>query len=155
MNSHVQTIGPEMQLGEIVTFLLKHGLSNAPVVERHGADGGLLGFVSEADCLEHLSNELFYGNPSPSQTAETIMKKHPTCVSPETDIFALTSIFTSHRYRHLPVVEGQKLVGIISRRDILKSLDQYYRDWSRNRDRQRFPIDVHKIMNHRFIVAEH
>jgi CBS domain-containing protein len=155
MNRHVHTIGPEMNLGEIATFLLKHNVSNVPVVEQTGDDRWLLGFVSEADCLEFLANELFYGNPSPLQTAKTIMKKHPSCVEPEIDIFTLTSIFTSHRYRHLPVVRDQNLLGIVSRRDILKSLDEYYRDWVRTRDRERFPADVHKIMNHRFIVAGH
>jgi CBS domain-containing protein len=155
MNPHVRTVGPEMKLGEIVTFLLKHDLSNVPVVRQEGDYRLLLGFVSEGDCLEFLVNELFYGNPCPPQTAETIMKKHPVCVGPETDIFTLTSIFTTHRYRHLPVVQDQHLLGIVSRRDILKSLDEYYRDWVRTRDRERFPVDVHKIMNHRFIVAGH
>ncbi len=153
MNAHVHTVSPEMQLGEIVTLLLKHDISNVPVVKQEGDDRRLLGFVSEGDCLEFLANELFYGNPSPPQTAETIMKKHPACVGPEMDIFTLTSIFTSHHYRHLPVVQDQYLLGIVSRRDILKSLDAYYRDWVRTRDRERFPVDVHKIMNHRFIIA--
>jgi CBS domain-containing protein len=155
MKRQVHTVSPEMHLGEITSFLLKHDVSNAPVVQQEGEERRLLGFVSEADCLEFLANELFYGNPSPPQTAETIMKKHPACVEPEIDIFTLSSIFTSHRYRHLPVVRDQNLLGIVSRRDILKSLDEYYRDWVRTRDRERFPADVHKIMNHRFIVAGH
>jgi CBS domain-containing protein len=153
MTSRVQTVDPGMKLGEIVAVLLKHKLSNVPVVETQGDHRRLLGFVSEGDCLEFLGNELFYGNPSPTQTARTIMKKHPTCVAPETDIFTLTSIFTSHRYRHLPVVRDQNLLGIVSRRDVLKSLDEYSRSWDRTRDQEKFPIDIHKIMNHRFIVS--
>jgi CBS-domain-containing membrane protein len=154
MNPHVQTVSPETLLADIVAFLLKHGLSNVPVVRQHGDKRLLEGFVSEADCLEFLANELFYGNPSPPQTAETIMKKHPVCVGPKEDVFTLTSLFTSHHYRHLPVVEQQHLLGIVSRRDILKALDKYYRQWSRSRDRQRFPLDLHKIMNHRFLVSD-
>ena len=153
MTARVQTVDPETKLGEIISILLKHNLSNVPVVHQDGTHRRLLGFVSEADCLEFLGNELFYGNPSPPQSAETIMKKHPTCVEPETDIFTLASILTSHRYRHLPVVRDQNLLGIVSRRDVLKSLDQYYRNTDRTRDHQKFPVDVHKIMNHRFIVA--
>ena len=153
MNHHVHTIEADMQLVDIVAFLLKHELSNVPVIKKDGNQRLLRGFVSEGDCLQFLANELFYGNPSPPQTAETIMKKHPTCVGPDMDVFTLTSIFTSHRFRHLPVVEEQNLLGIVSRRDILKALDEYYRDWSRSRDRERFPVDVHKIMNHRFIVS--
>lgn len=73
----------------------------------------MLGFISEADCLEYLSNELFYGNPSPPRSAESIMKKHPVCVGPDAELLTLTSIFLSQGYRHLPVVEDQHLVGII------------------------------------------
>lgn len=151
MHASVHTVNAEMQLSDVVTFLLKHEVSNAPVVRQEGDRRVLLGFISEGDCLEFLANEMFYGNPTPPQTAETIMKKHPVCVGPESDLFTLTSIFTSHRYRHLPVVEGDCLLGIVSRRDILRSLDQHYREWLQTKDRQRFPVDLHQIMNHRFL----
>jgi CBS-domain-containing membrane protein len=154
MNRHVQTIELDTSLADVVAFLIKHELSNVPVVRNENSQRILLGFVSEEDCLEFLANELFYGNPSPPQTAETIMTKHPVCVGPDEDIFTLTSIFTSHHYRHLPVVEGQHLLGIVSRRDIINALDQYYRDWTQTRDRERFPVDLHKIMNHRFLVTK-
>ncbi len=154
MNSHVHTVEPQMHMADVVTFLIKHKISNAPVVKTEANQRLLLGFVSEENCLEYLANESFYGNPSPPQTAQTIMTKHPVCVGPDEDIFTLTSIFTSHHYRHLPVVEGQHLLGIVSRRDIIKALDQYYREWTRTRDRDRFPVDVHKIMNHRFLVTK-
>ncbi|MCM2369476.1 CBS domain-containing protein [Aporhodopirellula aestuarii] len=153
MTSQVETIGPKMQLADIITFLLEHKRSSAPVVDDQDVKRRLLGFVSEGDCLEYVGNELFYGNPSPPQTAETIMRKHPTCVGPETDLFTLTSIFTSHRFHHLPVVQDGNLIGIVSRRDVLKAIDVYYRDWNRTRDRERFPVDIHEIMNHRFIVG--
>jgi CBS domain-containing protein len=154
MTSTSQSIGPQMTLSEIITFLLKHNRSSAPVVDESKGNRRLLGFVSEGDCLEHVGNELFYGNPSPPQTAETIMRKHPTCVGPQTDLFTLTSIFTSHRFHHLPVVEEGNLVGIVSRRDVLKAIDTYYRDWNRTRERERIPIDIHQIMNHRFIMGQ-
>jgi CBS domain-containing protein len=153
MNPRVETVEPDMHLSDVVTFLLKHKVSNVPVVKKEGNQRLLLGFVSEGDCLEFLANELFYGNPSPPQTAETIMKKHPVCVGPDAGIFALASVFTDHHYRHLPVVEGQHLLGIVSRRDIIAALDQYYREWIRTSNRERFPVDLHKIMNHRFLVT--
>jgi CBS domain-containing protein len=153
MRASVRTIEPDMQLGDVVAFLLKHKLSNAPVVRREGNRNLLLGFVSEADCLEYLANEVFYGNPSPRQTAETIMTRHPACVGPDADVFLLTSVFISHRYRHLPVVEDGYLLGIISRRDMLKGIDRYYREDIRFHDQQRHPVDLHQIINHRFLVT--
>ena len=153
MTSYVQTIGPKMKLADIISLLLKHKESSAPVVVEENGRRRLVGFVSEGDCLEYVGNELFYGNPTPPQTAETIMRKHPTCVGPETDLFTLTSIFTSHRFHHLPVVEDENLIGVVHRRDVLKAMDLFYRDWTRSRDRERFPVDLHQIMNHRFIVG--
>ena len=76
------------------------------------------------------------------------------CVSPEEDVFALASILTSHRYRHIPVVKDHELLGMVSRRDILKTLDQFYRKWIQTRDLERFPVDLHKIMNLRFLVSQ-
>lgn len=152
MQTHVHTVEPEMHLSDVVASLLKHKVSNAPVVQHEGKKQRLLGFISEGDCLEFLAAELFYGNPAPPQSAQTIMKMHPMCVEQDKDLFTLTSIFTSHRYRHLPVVEQDYLLGIVSRRDVLRSLDRYYRDWSSAKDSQRSPVDVHKIMNLRFLA---
>lgn len=154
MTSHVHTVPPEMPLADVVAFLVKHAISNAPVVEEDGAGHRtLVGFVSERDCLEFLANEMFFGSPAQPQTARTIMKRHPVCVEPTTDVFTLASIFVSHGYRHLPVVEDRQLVGIVSRRDILKALDGYYRDAIRQREAERFPPDVHEIIHHRFLVS--
>lgn len=153
MNTHVQTVGPDMPLADVVTFLLKHDISNAPVIEsKDGPQPVLVGFISEGDCLDFLANEMFFGSPAQPQTVRTMMKKHPVCVAADTDVLTLASIFVSHGYRHLPVVDDQRLLGIVSRRDILKALDDYYRDAVRRRDFERFPPDLHEIMSHRFLV---
>ncbi len=153
MSRHVHTVEPGMDLHEVTAFLLKHGISNAPVVRQENNQQVLLGFISEADCLEFLANGVFYGEPSLPQTAETMMKKHPVCVNPDQDVFTLTSIFISHNFRHLPVIEGQNLLGIVSRRDVIRSLDTYYRQWTKMRDRDRFPVDLRQIMNQRFFMT--
>ncbi len=152
MNQRVFTVESGAKLVEIVEQLLKHKVSNVPVVDDVDGQPCLVGFISEADCLEHLSNELFYGNPSPHLTAEHIMKRHPVCVAPDTNIFALASIFMSHRVRHLPVVDQQRLLGIVSRRDILKELDRVYRETITTSEAERHRPDLKQIINHRFIV---
>lgn len=155
MHTNVVTVASDTKLEDIVKHLLKHEVSNVPVVDEVDGHPCLVGFISEADCMEHLSNELFYGNPAPRLTAELIMKRHPVCVSPDTNIFALASIFMSHQLRHLPVVDNHRLLGIVSRRDILKELDHYYREASKMREDERNPPDVRQIINHRFIVRGH
>ena len=152
MNTHVHTVKSDAKLGEIVAQLLDHHTSNVPVVDDVDGHPSLVGFISEADCMEHLSNELFYGSPAPQLTAAHIMKRHPVCVTPDTNIFALVSIFMSHRVRHLPVVENDRLVGIVSRRDILKELEEVYRETEAEREAKLNPPDLKQIINHRFIV---
>lgn len=151
MNRHVRTVTPDMALGEVIAYMLKHQVSSVPVLKEVDGKQKLVGLVSEADCLEYLSNEMFFGNPVPPQRAETIMKRHLLCVAPEDDVFTLASILTSHRYRHMPVVRGDQVVGIVSRRDVLKAITEYYRKWSTAHDRNHFPVDLHKIMNLRFL----
>ncbi|MEX1096760.1 MAG: CBS domain-containing protein [Planctomycetales bacterium] len=153
MNRHVRTVSPEMRLDAVVSFLLEHEVSNAPVVEERDGRRVLVGFISEHDCLEHLSNELFYGSPSQPQSAATIMRKHPVCVEPDTELFTLASILVNHRMRHLPVVADGELLGIVSRADILKALDEYYREYVAGRERERHPPDIHELIHHRFIMS--
>jgi CBS domain-containing protein len=153
MTRHVHTIEPETDLYEIAKFLLKHEVSNVPVVRQEGNKRILLGFISEADCLEHLANGVFYGSPSLPLRAETIMRRHPVCIGPDEDIFTLTSIFVSHNYRHLPVVERENLLGIVSRRDLIRSLDRYYQEWSKTRSLDRFPVDLREVANMRFVAG--
>ncbi len=152
MTSHVEVVTPEMPLSEVIRFLLKHHVSNAPVVETRNKKHFLVGFVSEKDCLSALSNELFFGNPSPAQCARTIMTSHPICISPDTELFAIVSIFTSHNLRHLPVVEEGVLLGIVSRRDILEAMETYYNQLVHNSDHERSLRDTSQIMNLRFTI---
>lgn len=154
MNRRIHTVTPEMTLSEIVQSLTKHKVSCAPVVnETESGQKALIGFVSEQDCLEYLSNEMFYGNPGTPQTGATIMKKHPICISPDIDVFALSSIFVQHGMRHLPVIDAKHcLLGLVSRRDILIALGRFYDENDDKWRLEHFPPDLHLIMNHRFIV---
>lgn len=153
MNRAVHTVDPDMTLSEVIAFLLKHGLSSAPVVEDQGGEAVLVGFVSEHDCLEHLANELFYGTPSPRQTAATIMKLHPISVSPDTELFALTSIFVNHGMRHLPVVEDGRLLGVISRRDILTAMEKQYAAFLRQAEAERQRPDLREVLAQGVVVT--
>ena len=150
MQKHIVTVTPEMTPGEVTIHLLEKGVSNAPVV-RHEEHGDLLlGFISEKDCLEYLSNECYYRTPG--RTVESVMKRHPVCVSPDDDLFTLASIFIHHGFRHLPVVQDQVLVGMVSRRDVLWALCDYHKEMNHQEEERRFPPDLRKIVNHRFIV---
>lgn len=149
MVQDVVTATPEMDLEQCTRLLLEHGVSNAPVITSQPSSRELVGFISERDCLEFFSNELFYGNPDAN--VGSMMKRHPVCVSPDTDIFTLASIFIQHGYRHVPVVEGSELVGIISRRDVLRGLSRYRGECSKEEAALRWPPDLSQLANLRFI----
>ncbi|MCA8984553.1 MAG: CBS domain-containing protein [Planctomycetaceae bacterium] len=152
MNTQAKTIAPDLPLREIVQYLREHELSNVPVVDTQaGGQPLFLGFITEADCLHYLANEIFYGSPAPRYIAEMIMQRHPICVGPDVDLFELVSIFESHRLRHLPVLDGEKhLLGIVSRRDILHALHDYYENFLQKAESERHPIDLRKLLNLRF-----
>lgn len=139
MSSDVETVSPDSTLNEVVQFLLDRQRSNAPVVEESPGGSRLLGFISERDCLAALSTESYFGIPSPPQTARTIMRTHPVCVSPTTEMFELASIFVNHGFRHLPVVDHECLIGIVSRRDVLKAVDEHYTQTTADIAEQRRP----------------
>lgn len=153
MTRHVECVSPELSLAAIIEFLERHEVSNAPVVKERDGRKMLVGFISERDCLEFLANESFFGCPAPPQTAETMMRKHPVCVQPETELFTLASIFVNHGYRHLPVVKDGELLGIVSRRDILRAMNDYYQREFRDRDREKHPPEVAEMIQQRLIVT--
>jgi CBS domain-containing protein len=154
MNRKVHSVTADLSLAELIDFLLKHEISSAPVVETKGSKKFLIGFISESDALEHLSNEMFYGFPVQPRSVETCMKRHPIAITEDVDLFAIGSLLVNHGYRHLPVVdEDNQLLGIVSRRDVLKPMKTFYTGAIRKHDAEYFPPDVKKIINHRFIVG--
>lgn len=152
MRTNVKTVSPEMTLDEITKFLLSHQLSNAPVVESSDEGDFLIGFVSERDCLAAMAQEDFYGSPNPQQTARTIMRSSPICVSPDSDLFSVASLLINHGYRHVPVADQGKLVGLVSRRDVLKSVMEYGHRYGQERLRERFRPDPSELINLRYLV---
>ncbi len=122
MTSSLQTVSPSMPLRELVRFLLLHKVSSAPVVDEHDR---LLGFISERDCLAAIANESF-SDSGVVQDASQIMRRHPTSIAPDTALFRVTSMFIEHGYRHLPVVHGEILVGVVSRSDVLRAVNDFW-----------------------------
>ncbi len=154
MRTEVHTVTPELSLDEVVESLLSHQVSNAPVVEVRDGKKFLVGFISERDCLDQLSNEMFYGDPMPPQSVKTMMRRHPICVSSDTELFALVSTFISHRIRHLPVVDDGELLGIVSRSEILKALQKYHRELAKEASELHDHPDTSKLINLRFLMTE-
>lgn len=150
MTTKVLTVSPELTLDQVIAQLVKGNVPAAPVVQEKDGAQELVGYISEKDCLEYLSNEIFYGNPD--VTVQSMMMRFPLCVSADTDLFTAANIFTHHPYRYLPVVKKKQLLGIVSRRDILQGLYEFQKKVCKEKARDKCLTDFQQIVNLRFII---
>ena len=118
MTTSVIRVTSEMNIYQAIMFLVEHRISGAPVTnpdDRHE----LVGIISEKDCLLLLANGAYYGVPSGK--VSDYMSRNVLTVDPARDVFAVADIFLKNNYRRLPVVENDKLIGIVTRGDILRA----------------------------------
>ena len=117
--SEIITIRPEQAISEAVASLAKHNIGALVVVD---ADGDLKGIISERDIVRTAAaRKNIFELP-----VSEVMTKRVIVGVPEDDVISVAHTMTEKRFRHLPIVDGDKLVGIISSGDILKAQrDQY------------------------------
>jgi len=112
---------PEMETYEAIQLLLKHEISGMPVVDDAGK---LVGVLSERDCLETLADSRYH--ELPTALVKDLMTKDVVTVGPNTSILEVSNLFVDHRFRRFPVIDGDKLVGQISRRDVLRAIQELH-----------------------------
>jgi len=114
----VATIPPGASVGDLIAELATHNVGALPVVE----DGALVGIVSERDVVRRLNAG---GADLLSGPVRDIMSTSVTTCSPGDAVVDLARVMTAGRFRHLPVLEGGTLVGIVSIGDLVKArIDQ-------------------------------
>ena len=79
----------------------------------------LTGIVSERDYARKV---ILQGRSSAQTSVAEIMSGEPLTVSPDTDVFDCMRLCTDRRVRHLPVIENQRVVGVISIGDLVKAV---------------------------------
>jgi CBS domain-containing protein len=147
MTADAVTLTEDTGLFAAAEELIRHRVSNAPVIEKDFTRQILVGFVSEKDLMQAYANGWFYKHPD--MKVRDVMRGNPICVKPETDLFALAAIFMQHGFRHVPVVSAHMLLGMVSRRDVLKALIGHYRDW------QELPVSERKMPDLAGIFTPH
>jgi CBS domain-containing protein len=137
MTTELITVGPDTAIRHIAALLFMHRISAVPVV----AHGKLVGIVSEADLLHRheIGTErsrtgsrwlqLLSGDGSVSAyvrshatRARDVMTRDVVTVTPDTPLAEVATLLERRRVKRVPVVEGEHVVGILSRSDLIKAL---------------------------------
>jgi CBS domain-containing protein len=111
------TLSPDMKLLDAAKRLFKNSISGAPVVDE---SGNLIGVFSEKDVMSALINAVY--NEFPSVEVSSYMSRKLQTITENADLLTIAQIFQRNDFRRLPVVRDQKLVGQISRRDVMESV---------------------------------
>jgi CBS domain-containing protein len=121
MTRNVVATRPDALLTEAIKTLLDHNISGLPVVD---AEGRLTGIITEHDIM----NFTFSGD-----AADTMVEKAMTpdviTFGPDAELGELVNCFAAKRIRRVPIVDDGKLVGIVSRRDILRVMLEMYNSY--------------------------
>jgi CBS domain-containing protein len=115
MVTDVVTLSPAADVIDAVQLLLQHDISGAPVVD---AKGRYLGVFSEK-CSMHVLLDAAY-EQLPVHDVRSFMDTEAQTISPETHLLSIAQVFLLTPYRRLPVLENGKLVGLVTRRDVMK-----------------------------------
>lgn len=117
MVTKLVTLSPDMDAFEAIDLLLKYRISGAPVVDENR---NYLGVFSERCCMSFLVEGAYQQLPSIQVFA--YMDTDARTIEEDMDILSIAQIFTNTHARRLPVLEEGKLVGQISRRDVLSAM---------------------------------
>ncbi|HFD16842.1 MAG TPA: CBS domain-containing protein [Rhodospirillales bacterium] len=137
MTRNVVTVAPDTPVSEIARLLLEKRISGVPVVE---PDGRLVGIVSEGDLMRRVEEGgarrgswwlAMLGIPEEraleyvrthGRHARDVMTRQVITVSPDTPIGKVARLLEEEHIKRVPVVEDGRLVGIISRADLLRAI---------------------------------
>ena len=122
MDTEVVSVSPETDLIDAIGLLLDNRVTGAPVVD---ADGRLVGMLTEKDCLTLTT--LGVDGDAAVGPVEKFMDRDVVSVSSDTDIYYAAGIFMANHFRRLPVVDDGRLVGAITRFDLLRVVHAYLR----------------------------
>ena len=113
--SPIWSIGPNAMVSEAIRLMDEKNVGALPVV----GNKTLVGIVSERDYIRKVIVKERSSNDTP---VSDIMTKQVLTVNPSNSVTECMQIMTERRVRHLPVLEGTKLIGILSMRDVVNWL---------------------------------
>jgi CBS domain-containing protein len=120
MTSPVITLRPDTPVPKAADLRCSHGFTAAPVLD---ADGQLVGIVTEADLVRSpVVPDWWQIQREPDPTVEEVMTRAPTAMHPEDDLADVVALMLDSRVRSIPILDDGELVGIVTRRDVLRAV---------------------------------
>jgi CBS domain-containing protein len=137
MTREVVTVAPETKVQEVARLLLERRISAVPVID---AEGGLAGIVSEGDLMRRAEGDTTRPESwwlalasAPRDAALDYIKTHgghardvmtrePVTVEEDTPVWKIARLLEKHRIKRVPVLRDGKMVGVVSRADLLRGL---------------------------------
>ncbi len=119
MTRSLISFAPETSVYDAMKTLIEHRISGGPVLD---SDGNLVGMLSEVDCHKTILSSSY--NNYPIETVGDVMSTDLKTVDANMSIHALAEKFLRNPYRRYPVLENGKLIGQISRRDVLIAIQR-------------------------------
>jgi len=111
----VHSIAPEAPVLDAIRLMAQHGVGALLVMQ----GGKLLGVVSERDYARKV---ILKGKSSNDTAVSHIMSAPVLTVNAEQSVHDCMRIMTEHRIRHLPVVEGERVIGVLSIGDLVRAV---------------------------------
>jgi CBS domain-containing protein len=127
MTSPAVKVGPDASLKRAIQLLDEHQITAMPVVDGHGH---LLGVVSEADLLRDMvptdrrlhERSVEIADATGQAAVTDVMTRLPLTVSPDDDVAQAVQLLVDTQVKSLPVVSFGRVVGVVSRRDVISVL---------------------------------
>lgn len=117
MSGKLVRFRPDMDVIDAIHELVHHRIAGAPVVDDHGQ---LVGMLSEFDCLDVVLKAGYHDNPG--GPVSELMTTDVRTVDADMSIVDLAQLFMQSGFRRYPVLKDNRLVGQISRKDVLRAL---------------------------------
>ena len=120
MSTKLITFTPDTEVMTAINELVKHRLSGAPVLDK---DGNIVGVLSEKDCLKVVIAASYEGVPG--GLVKEYMATNVATVDADTSLLEVAGKFVGSAFKRYPVVSNGRLVGQISRADVLRAISDF------------------------------
>jgi predicted transcriptional regulator len=120
MTKNLITFKQDTEISEVIATLLEKRITGAPVLNDKNE---VVGLIDDKDCLNILFGSAYYNHPVGKETVSSYMSNVMKSISIHEDIIGVANTFLHTPYKRLLVMDDDgKLVGQISRRDILRAI---------------------------------